>query len=77
MAEPESHADVIALWPSVAEFARAIGARPNAARMWKHRNRIPPRYYRAIIFAAHRDCLHDITYARLVELASRAKPPSS
>jgi hypothetical protein len=51
MQEPKTLADVIALWPSMAEFANAIQIKPDLARHWKQRDAIPVRYWGDVVTA--------------------------
>lgn len=80
MTEPTSHADIIALWPNTAEFARAVSRQlppdkalsESNARNMKARGAIPPAFYQAVADAAAQAGWEGITYARLTELGRAA-----
>jgi ABC-type Zn uptake system ZnuABC Zn-binding protein ZnuA len=62
-----THADVIALWPSKAEFARAIGTTgPNVTMM--ARQGIPPKHFQAVVDAVAKAGFPPITYAELTQM---------
>ena len=71
MNECESHVDVVRLWPTVIEFAKAVGITTHNAKIMVHRGKIPAKHLRAVAEAAARDGFAGITYARLVELAKQ------
>jgi hypothetical protein len=67
MEAPKTHADVIALWPTRAEFARAIGVSASFARTMA-RDGIPPRRFNAVVDAVARAGFAPITYADLAQM---------
>ncbi len=71
---PATYAEIIALWPTAAEFGRAIGVTDVSARSYRRRG-IPPEYWTRLVAAAGREGFSQVTYELLAELA--AKPPSS
>lgn len=67
MSKPTTHREVINLWPSKAEFGRAIGVNEANARKM-HANGIPPKHYAATAKALV-DCgFPALTYAELSEM---------
>lgn len=69
MSTPQTHADIIALWPTKAEFARATGISPANARQIAKSKSIPSRHYQAVVDAVEKAGFPRITYADLVEMA--------
>ena len=47
-----SHAQIIKQWPRSQDFAADIGVHDDSARQWVHRDRIPAKYWVAIVQAA-------------------------
>jgi hypothetical protein len=65
MGSVPSHAEIIALWPKPADFARAIGVKRPAALRMKARG-ISPRHFEAVVEAVAKAGFPPITYAELV-----------
>lgn len=63
-------ADIIALWPSVAAFARDIGIKPAHAQTIKARGSLPSAYWAAARAAAARRGIEGITIDALASLAA-------
>jgi hypothetical protein len=64
-------ADIIARWPSDAEFVRDIGAPYQTVSAWKHRGSIPSAYWRDIVLAARRRGFSEVTADLLTALHAR------
>jgi len=62
--------DVIALWPSTADFAGALGVPYQTAAAWKRRNSIPPDQWLRLVTAA-REIGQELS---LETLAAAARP---
>lgn len=68
MTKPTTHQEVINLWPSKAEFARAIGVNEANARKMAVLG-IPGKHY-ATVVRALADCgFPPLTYAELADMA--------
>jgi len=67
--EVKTVADVMARWPSDAEFARSSGILPKHAQTMKTRGSIPPAYWMGIVQAAQRDQIKGITTDVLAAIA--------
>jgi hypothetical protein len=65
--EPQSHQDIIGLWKKAAHFGRAIGVKPNNARMMV-RLGIPQKHFEAVVDAAAKAGFEGVTYALLCRL---------
>lgn len=63
---------LIALWPSVADFARDMGVGYTRAQKWQTRNSIPAGQWARLLEVAHRRGFWQITPAVLVDLAKEA-----
>lgn len=62
------HSEIIALWPSVGEFAKDIGQKETTCRGWKLRDSIPVKYWDKVINAAkHREFETEITFEVLIK----------
>lgn len=73
MAAP-SHLEVIAWWPSQAEFARSIGATPVNVKMMVKRGYIPAHRFDSVLEAVRSAGFPPLTYAQLTDgLPSRKK----
>lgn len=70
----ETFAAVIDAWPSPAEFAADVGVPLNNARVWKHRDSIPARYWPQVVAGAEARGLVGITLDLLAKLAARERP---
>lgn len=61
------HSEIIALWPSVGEFAKDVGQKETTCRGWKLRNSIPVKYWRKIVDSAKRKGFEkEITFEILI-----------
>lgn len=60
-----THANIIAKWPSVAEFARDLGLNYQTARFMKRRKSIPPRYWRKVAQAAEDRGIRGVSLEKL------------
>ena len=68
MTKPNNHQSVIDLWPSKAEFGRAIGVgEDNARKMYTLG--IPAKHYGAVVKALAECGFPAVTYAELAEMA--------
>lgn len=52
MATPNSFAELIEQWPSVADFARETDQPYERAKQWRARDSIPPEHWPQVILAA-------------------------
>ena len=52
MSAMNSHAEIINRWPDAAVFAREVGIDPGLARQFRHRKRIPSRYWLQVVEAS-------------------------
>jgi hypothetical protein len=68
-----SFTDVIDALGGTAKFARAVGMKPNTAKMAKARGSISPAWWTAVAGAAVTVERHDITVEKLAELAARRR----
>lgn len=68
MTLPASHQEVIDLWPTKAEFGRAIGVSEQNARQM-YRSGIPWKHLRATSEALERAGFVPLTYAQLLALS--------
>lgn len=71
MAPMNSFRDVIAQWPSEADFAVDVGVPRGLVAVWKHRNSIPSNKWVAVAGAAARRTL-PVTIEMLATLEARA-----
>lgn len=62
----KSHADIIGLWLSTADFAAAIGVDYNQAKLMRRRNSIPVEYWPEVVADAQRRGFAGISYETLV-----------
>lgn len=69
--------DLMALWPSDAEFARDAGIAPKHASMMKRRGSIPDDYRPGVIDAALRRGIEGVTYERLTLMHAKRPSPVS
>jgi len=67
-----SFKDLIARWPTLAEFHRAVGVPYQRARKWRDRNSIPPAYWSAVITACRNEGYKDVSFEALAELSREA-----
>lgn len=68
-----SFAEVIDALGGTAKFARAVGMKPNTAKMAKARDSIAPEWWTAVTGAASAIERHDITVEKLAELAAQRR----
>lgn len=73
----KSHADIIALWPTAAAFARDVSTptatmSPANARQIRKRGIIPPKFWHGVAAAAANCGFEGISYARLAEMARKS-----
>lgn len=69
----DTHRDIIKLWPSVAEFARAIGVPYINAQKMSSRNSISPTHWVTVIEAAGAAGIGGVTLERLAA-AKQSQP---
>lgn len=61
-------ADLLAKWPTDAEFGRDIRISSARVSMWKQRNSLPSRYWGAIIISARQRKIKGVTYDSLGQI---------
>ncbi len=61
---------VMSAWPAGREFADDVGVSLNLVNSWKHRNRIPPEHWAAVLDAAWARGI-DLVADDLVAIAER------
>jgi len=75
---PSSFRELIGRWPRTRDFARDAGCSALLVRQWRHRNFVPPQYWRGIVAGAVRRQIGGIDTELLARLAAclrgRAKP---
>ncbi len=71
---PETHADVIRLWPSVAEYAGETAQKPGTARMQLLRGAIPAALWSTVAAAAAKRGFTAVTLSSLAAMARPRKP---
>ncbi len=64
MTIPATHLRVIGFWPTIAEFGRAIGVKPNNARNMA-KSGIPSKYWNATVKAVTDAGFPPVSYAEL------------
>lgn len=62
-----THAEIIGLWPSIAQFARDLGVAYESAKAMSRRSSIPATYWKRVVQAAAAIDLQCVTYAALAE----------
>lgn len=67
-----SVADIIALWPSLGEFAADLEVGYETAKAWRARNSIPGKRWLDLIAAAERRRIAGVTLDLLATLARQA-----
>lgn len=65
-----AHAQIINLWPTIADFATDIGVGYEAAKAMRRRGSIPPGYWVRTVDAAARRGFAGVDYQRLAELVA-------
>ena len=68
-AKPVDHAEIIALWPSLAEFAAAIAVDYGTAKQMRRRKSIPDEYRPAVVADAAARGIAGITFELLTTTA--------
>lgn len=68
--------DVVALWPTAAALARKLRQKPTNIRDWKARDKIPGKYWVAVVAQAQADGFRGVTIDRLIRI-TRAKKRES
>ncbi len=69
-----SHKDIIDAWPSLVNFAVEHGVKYDTAKAWRRRDSIPPQYWPAIVAAARRRNLHNVTLELLSSIKAAHRP---
>lgn len=72
---PSSFRDLIGRWPRTRDFARDAGCSPLLVRQWRHRNFVPPQYWRGIVAGALRRQICGIDAELLARLAASLRGP--
>lgn len=79
-AAPASFRELIGRWPRTRDFARDAGCSALLVRQWRHRNFVPPQYWRGIVAGAARRQIGGVDADLLVRLAAslrkRGGPPA-
>ncbi|NSY10808.1 hypothetical protein G6L14_02105 [Agrobacterium vitis] len=65
-----THADIINLWPSIAEFARDIGAPYETAKAMRRRSSIPAGYWVRVVDSASWRAFEAVSLSALAEAAA-------
>lgn len=68
--EPKTASEVMAKWPTDADFARDIGVKPTHAQTMKVRDSIPAPYWSAVVAAAAKRNVQGITLELLAKIAA-------
>jgi hypothetical protein len=66
--------EIIDLWPSPRVLANDIEVKPGTLAVWKHRNRIPPTHWVALVKSAERHGIENITLDLLARLVAKRTP---
>lgn len=69
----ETFADLIAAWPTLADFAFDHDVDANTAGVWKYRNSIPATHWDQTVSAARSRQIPNITVELLARLARQGK----
>jgi hypothetical protein len=72
---PSSFRDLIARWSRTRDFARDAGCSPLLVRQWRHRNFVPPQYWRGIVAGALRRQIGGVDAELLARLAASLRGP--
>lgn len=67
---PSSFRDLIGRWARTRDFARDAGCSPLLVRQWRHRNFVPPQYWRGIVAGAQRRQIAGVDADLLARLAA-------
>jgi len=62
-------ADIMALWPTDADFARDIGIKPSHAQVMQTRDSIPAPYWSKVVAAAAERGIEGVTLELLAQFA--------
>jgi hypothetical protein len=73
---PSSFRDLIARWSRTRDFARDAGCSPLLVRQWRHRNFVPPQYWRGIVAGALRRQIGGVDAELLARLAASLRGPA-
>ncbi|MCF1449414.1 hypothetical protein GOZ83_10715 [Agrobacterium vitis] len=65
-----THADIINLWPSIAEFARDIGASYETAKAMRRRSSIPAGYWVRVVESSQYRHFQEVSFPTLAEAAA-------
>lgn len=73
---PTSFRELIGRWPRTRDFARDAGCSALLVRQWRHRNFVPPQYWRGIVAGALRRGIAGVDTELLARLAAalRGRP---
>lgn len=73
---PASFRALIGRWARTRDFARDAGCSPLLVRQWRHRDFVPPQYWRGIVAGAARRQIGGIDADLLARLAASARGPA-
>lgn len=73
MTTPTCHREVIDLWPSMSEFADAVGEAYGTVKAMRRRNSIPVNYWPRLIADAERRNFQGVTYEALTLMHASRK----
>ncbi len=73
---PTSFRDLIGRWARTRDFARDAGCSPLLVRQWRHRNFVPPQYWRGIVAGAARRQIGGVDADLLTRLAAAMRGPA-
>lgn len=65
-----THADIINLWPSLAEFAADLSVEYGTAKAMRRRSSIPPKYWPAVVTKSSERDIEGITAEALMHGAA-------
>lgn len=71
MPAPQTHREIVALWPSVVSLANDLGAPAPKVRQWHYRDRIPSAHWANVIMNVKRHFGIVITMAEIATMAAR------
>lgn len=74
MTLPQTHRQIVALWPGIASLAKATGIPPVTVRQWHYRDRIPSGHWARIIKACAVHLSIYLTMDQLATMDARRKP---
>ena len=74
---PSSFRELIGRWARTRDFARDAGCSPLLVRQWRHRNFVPPQYWRGIVAGAARRQIGGVDAELLTRLAAALRGPIS